>query len=155
MTDLKIQTWKTVAIGLLGSTETAHQQLNDAGVRISDLAMELLARTTFETIETSIELVRISVRELGLEDRATTAEVYAAGHRLGLSLCPAEVALQLLLQKSDLPVDEWSLVAMEPIMDMCGAYSVFRPGYFTDGPALLVSLTDISLDNYYWVFARK
>jgi hypothetical protein len=104
-------------------------------------------------------LVRVSVKELGLEIGATTAEIYAAAQRHGLSLCPAEVAPQLWLQYPDpLPCGEWSLVAMEAIVGSGGGRLVFRLGHGDGGRWLLASSgrpDDRWSDRDHWVFVRK
>ncbi len=120
-------TWKTVTVGNLGSAQEARKRLEDAGIRIGDWGDDILERATFEDTETPLDLVRVLVKELGLEDGATTAQIYAAAESHNLSLCPAEAAPQLWLHDHDLlPRGEWSLVAMETIVDSGGDRNVFR-----------------------------
>ena len=90
-------TWKKVTVGNLGNAKKARKKLEIHGIKVSSWGDDILNRMEFEETETSIDLVRVSVKGLGLKDGATTAEIYAAAERHGLSLCPAEVAPQLWL----------------------------------------------------------
>ena len=153
-------TWKQVTVGNLGNAETARKQLEAAGIKIGDWGNDILGRATFEETKMSLDLVRVSVKELGLETSATTAEIYAAAQRHGLSLCPAEVAPQLWLQYPDLlPRGEWSLVAMEAIVDSGGNRDVFHLVHIVDGRWLVANLghPDYRWNAYdrRWVFVRS
>lgn len=152
-------TWKTVTVGNLGNAKTARKRLENGGIKISRWGGDILDRTTFEDTEATLDLVRVSVKELGLKDGATTAEIYAAAERHGLSLCPAEVAPKLWLQYPDLlPRGEWSLVAMEAIVDSDGDRSVFDLEHSDDGRWLLAISGRPDLRWYdisRWVFVRS
>lgn len=120
-------TWKTVTVGNLGNAESARKRLEAASIKIGDWGNDILGQVTFEDTEATLDLVRVSVKELGLKSGATTAEIYAAAQRHGLSLCPAEVAPQLWLQCPDLlPHGEWTLTAMGAIVGQdCDRYVFF------------------------------
>lgn len=153
-------TWKTVTVGNLGNAETARKRLEDVGIKISRWGGDILDRTTFEYTEATLDLVRLSVKELGLKDGATTAEIYAAAERHGLSLCPAEVAPQLWLQYPDLlSRGEWSLVAMEAIVDSDGARIVFYLEHDDDGRWLFANFGHPGYrwfgNDRRWVFVRS
>ena len=153
-------TWKTVTVGNLGNAKTARKRLEDGGITISRWGGDTLDRTTLEDTEATLDLVRVSVKELGLKDGATTAEIYAAAERHGLSLCPAEVAPQLWLQYPDLlPRGEWSLVAMEAIVYSDGDRRVFDLEHSDGGRWLGASFghpDDGWFDVYdRWVFVRS
>ena len=126
--------WKTVKVGTLNDVTTARQQLKAAGIKISKWGDDILGRVTFEDTEATLDLGRVSVKELGLETGATTAEVYAAAKRHGLSLCPAEVAPQLWLQYPDLLTrGAESRMAMEVIVDSDNRLSVSYLSHRDDG----------------------
>jgi hypothetical protein len=111
-------TWKTVVVGNLSNAKTARKRLKDVGVKITDWGSDILERVTFGNTEAPLDLVQVSVEELGLKIGGTAAEIFAAAGRHGLSLCPAEVAPQSWLQHPDLlPRGKWLLVAMEAIVD--------------------------------------
>lgn len=154
-----LPTWKTVTVGNLGNAKTARKLLEDGGIKISRWGSDILNRTTFEDTEATLDLVRVSVKELGLKDGVTTAEIYAAAQRQGLSLCPHETAAQLWLQYPDLlPRGEWSLVAVEATVDAGGVRSVFYLGHDDDGRWLsaFYGLPERRwLGNRRWVFVRN
>ena len=157
--ETNFSTWKQVTVGNLGNAKTARKQLKAAGIKISRWGGDILDRTTFEDTEATLDLVRVSVKELGLETGATTAEIYAAAERHGLSLCPAEVAPQLWLQYPDLlPRGEWSLVAMEAIVDSDGDRVVFYLAHDDGGRWLLADRGHPDrrwLGSNRWVFVRS
>lgn len=152
-------TWKTVTVGNLGNAKTARKRLKDGGIKICRWGRGILDRMTFEETKTLLDLVRVSVKELGLETGATTAEIYAAAERHGLSLCPAEVAPQLWLYYPDLlPRGEWSLVAMKTIVDSFGGRDVFCIAHNGDGRWLYASRRRPGLrcrDDLRLVFVRS
>ena len=152
-------TWKTVTVGNLSNAMTACKWLEDGGINIGNWGDAILGRATFEDAEATLDLVRVSVKELGLKDGAITAEIYAAAERHGLSLCPAEVAPQLWLQYPDLlSRGEWSLVAMETIVDSHGDRGVFYLDHNGDGRWLDASYGRPGkgwLANSRWVFVRS
>lgn len=119
-------TWKTVTLGDLGSDEETCERLEDAGIHIYNRDKETLGRATFEKDKATLDLVRASVEELGLQSGATTVEVYAAATSRGLTLCPHETVVQLCLQHLDpLPRGEDLRVAMEPVVDSDGVHCIF------------------------------
>jgi hypothetical protein len=75
-----------------------------------------------------LDLVVVSVAELGFPDGATLKDIYAKAKTFDLELCPCEVGPQLRLQYMDQPNGEWLLVAMEPITDSDGDPRVFDVG---------------------------
>lgn len=152
-------TWKTVTVGDLGNAKKARKELERRGIKISRWGGDILDRTTFEDTEATLDLVRVSVKELGLETDATTAEIYAAAERQGLSLCPAEVAAQLWLTYPDLlPRAESALVATEALVDSGGLRAVFELGRNDDGRWFSAeggSPDSLWLDKDCWVFVRS
>jgi len=67
--------------------------------------------------EEKVDLVKISVSELGVRDGAPYTMVCVAAHAKGLSLCTAETALALREQYVDQPDCEFLWVAMTPIAE--------------------------------------
>lgn len=97
-----------------------------AEVKISARAMDILGQRTIERNPDTLNLMNVSVAQLGLKDGATTADIYGAAKRDSLSLCPPEVALQLWIAYPDLlPCDEHLLIAMEPIENSDGGQETF------------------------------
>jgi hypothetical protein len=148
--DTSFKTWKTIKLG------TGHQTADDfrkalkkAGCRIGDWANDLLGKPAFTaaTEETEVNLVNISVAELGFPNGATRKEIYEKAKELGLELCPAEVGPQLRLQYKDQPNGEWLLIGMEPITASDGDLEVFDVGRGDDG-RWLFSL--YGHPDYFW-----
>ena len=69
--------WKTVTLGLHKDEAALRAALASGGYRIGDYASQILAKTPLAATETTVDLVRLSVREMGFLNGATTAEIYA------------------------------------------------------------------------------
>jgi hypothetical protein len=100
------------------------EEMKNKNIYISDWAKDLLNNKDFVTSKNSekIDLIRLTVKDLGFSDYTTTDEIYKKALELGLELCPAEVGPQLRLQNS---TKEWTLVAMKQIPDRNGYPDVF------------------------------
>jgi hypothetical protein len=140
-----IPTWKTITLGsytdvniLREALDSLHCGLEDSPDRnwarpaftvgatnlltppcaLGESASEIIGRTAFALgkTKTDVDLVVLSVSELGFEDEgAPVADIYARAKQLGLELCSAEVGPQLRLQYLDQPLGEFLHIAMNPI----------------------------------------
>ena len=150
-------TWKRVTIGDLGDAKTARRRLEDSCIKISRWGSNILNRIEFKETKTSLDLVRISAKNLGLRDRATMAEIYDAAKNYGLSLCPAEVAPQLWLQHPVLLLcSEWMLMAMDPIVNSSGGRDIFRLEHSVSGRWLSTDFGNPAYkwyENHRWIFS--
>jgi len=110
------------------------------------------------TGETEVDLVKVTVAELGFKEGVRRDQIYERAKELGLDLCLPEVGPQLRMQYLDQPNGEWILIGMEPIRDAVGDLSVFsvdrydselwlRSGY--DDPDSVWSA------GIQWVFVRS
>ncbi|MEI8339074.1 MAG: hypothetical protein WCF94_00210 [bacterium] len=136
--------WKTIKIGTGPKNAGDFRKvLKKAGSNISDWANDILGKSAFEasvsTTENEVDLVNLSVRELGFKEGASIKEIYEQAIKLGLDLCPAEVGPQLRLQYQDQPRGEWIIIAMEPITDSDGDLEVFHVECGDDGGLWLSS----------------
>lgn len=152
--------WKTVTVGNLSNALTARKQLKAAGIKISVWVNDTLDQITFEKTKTSLSLVKASVRELGLINGATTAAINAAAERHGLSLCPAEAALQLWLDYPDLLACGADVkMAMKPVWGPSVSCNIgFRPTHSNSGRWLCLYEGHRDrrwYDSCCWVFVRK
>jgi len=147
----KFSVWRTLKLGTgLKTANDFRGALNSQGCKISDWAGDILGQPAFTAsdIETEVDLVNVSVAELGFKKGATRADIYKRALELGLELCPAEVGPQLRLQYKDQPRGEWLRIGMEPLADSDGYPNVFdvvhgvgelwlyglgHPGYFWRG----------------------
>lgn len=153
--------WKTIALGTgLKTADEFRGALNSNGFRIDGWGNDILGRPAFKASKTEIQvdLVNVSVAELGFKDGATRADIYKQALELGLELCPNEVGPQLRLQYKDQPKGEWLLIAMEPIIDSDGDLVVFYVGHNDYVPWL--NGNNGNPDNFWrcnsrWVFARR
>ena len=135
--------------------------LKKADCNIGDWGNDILGKPAFTVApqETEVELVVVSVAELGFNEGATRADIYKRANELGLDLCPNEVGPQLRLQYKDQPKDEWLLIAMEPITDSDGDLGVFGVRRDGDGAQWLHAYYGLPgsfwLADYRWVFVRR
>jgi hypothetical protein len=110
--------WKHITTGTFNNVNAMRAALETAHVHIGDTANEVLGRPAFSWSHTKIEsdLVVVAVADLGFGERgASLARIYARAVRLGLELCPAEVAPYLRLQYLQQPVGEILQIAMSPV----------------------------------------
>lgn len=97
-----------------------------------------------------VNIVILTVADLGFPEAATTREIIGTNHdtdqhgssapftggrvrQLGLELCPQEVAPQFRLEYKDQPLDERLYVAMKPIASSDGEPRIFVLGHNADG----------------------
>jgi len=158
---LSWKVWKTIQIGTgLKTADEFRQTLKDGGFKISDWANDIMGKPGFSISSEKIELdlVVVSVADLGFPDGAKLDQIYKRAKSLGLALCPPEVGPQLRLQYKDQPKGEWLRVAMEPIIDSVGDPFVFFVVH-VDGVLLLNTYYDISgsvwSPGYRWVFVLR
>jgi len=123
------KTWKTIKLGTgLKTADDFRKAFKASGNRIGDYANDILGKPAFSAAakESELELVKVSVKELGFKNGATRQEIYQRAQELGLKICPNEVGPQLRLQYENQPNGEWVLVAMEPISDSDGYLLLFH-----------------------------
>lgn len=118
--------WKTVKLGLHKSPDDYRAAIKSAKQKIGSWGDDILGRITCSQEETDVDLVVLSVGDLGFKDGARYADICAKAVELGLELCPAEVGPALRLQYDDQPRGEWVLIAMEAITDRYGYRSIFN-----------------------------
>ena len=86
-----------------------------------------------------VDLVCLTVKDLGFSNDATTAEIYQRGKELGLELCSAEVGPHLRLQYLG---EEYMLIAMQQIADSSGDLDVFCLLWQEDRPEFYATNAD-------------
>ena len=134
-----IPIWRGLTLGTYKGVNALRAALDAARVRVGDSADEILGRPgfPFSQTKTDVNLVVVSVAELGFDDSTSLADIYRRAGELGLELCPAEAAPLLRLQYADQPMGEFLNVAMRPVETYGGqpiALSVANAG---TGPLLL------------------
>lgn len=126
-----IQVFKTIRLGTgLKSADDFLDAFKQVGCRVSDWARDILGKPAFQAAseETEVDLVVLTVRELGFSEGATYAKICERAQELGLELCPPEVGPQLRLQYMDQPEGEELQITMEPITVGEGILSVLYVG---------------------------
>ncbi len=156
------KTWKKIKLGTgLKDADDFRKALKKADCNIGDWSNDILGKPAFAVSpeETEVELVVVSVAELGFKEGATRADIYKRAQELGLDLCPNEVGPQLRLQYKDQHKGEWLLIGMEPITGSDGRLRVFIVGRYDHGKRWLggrnggpVYFWDA---GYRWVFLRR
>lgn len=130
--------WKTIKLGSYKTIPELHSAMIRARIKVDPWAYKALERTHFSTIKTDLDLVVVSVDELGIKsivinpsgdkyimDQATRADIYKRAQELGLEFCPPEVGALLRLQHLDQPEGERLLIASEPVTDADGYTRIF------------------------------
>jgi hypothetical protein len=126
--------WTTITIGNT-SLDKLSQKLKDNGMKVSDWAADIMKQDAFTVAEQEerIDLVNVSVAELGFDKATCYDAICARAKERGLELCPPEVGPQLRLQYLDQPLSEWIVVAMEAIRGSVNGLSVFSVGHDDGG----------------------
>ena len=93
---------KTIEVGGLSKAELI-QKLQQSSISLNQYGEKLLFDDRFTTTETtySVEIVELSVRDLGFPNGATLPEIYKQANELGLQLCPPELGPYLRLEYAD------------------------------------------------------
>lgn len=125
--------WKTVKLDTCKTPSEYRKALKKAGMCIGDWGDDILGRITCSKEEIDLDLVVLSVGDLGFKDGAKYSDICAKAVELGLELCPAEVGPALRLQYGDQPKGEWLRIAMEAIAGRGGYLRIFSVGRDDDG----------------------
>jgi hypothetical protein len=143
--------WKTIKLGT-GIKDGAglRKAIEASGMKISKDAIALMFHEDFtvspEVVE--VDLVRLSVADLGFEPDEDYHVICDAARGSGLQLCPAEVGPQLRLQYTDQPYPNRVTVAMRAIPDLRGALCTFCVLSAASGLHLYVDYGEP--DDYFW-----
>ena len=123
-----VPVWKTIQLGTVENKSALLAALDAAWCGIGNAAQDIFARPgfTLSRSKTKLDLVVVSVVELGLSEETSSLEnIYSRAHGLGLALAPADTGPQLRLQYFDQPVGEFLYVGMEPIKAKRGDANIF------------------------------
>ncbi len=132
----KLDVFKTIKLGTgIKDADGFRKAIVQAHMRIGGWGDDILGKPqlTVSRVEHDLDLVVVSVADLGFRKATRRDKIYERALELGLQLCPAEVGPQLRLQYADQPMDEWLLIGMEPIRDSDSGLGVFRVGRYSDG----------------------
>lgn len=118
------QIWKTIPLGLFADADAYRAPLQKANCSIGPWADDVLNDVPMSDVGV-VNLVVVSVRELGFDECPHLIDIYTKGKELGLDLCPAEVGPMLRLQYLDQPNGQWLHIAMDPLSDEDDELNIF------------------------------
>ncbi len=128
-------TWTTVKLGTgLKTPQDFHEAIIAAGFEdwfMNDIFKDDSDFTTSQ-VEQEVDLVIVSVKELGFKKQVSRREIYERALSLGLQLCPAEVAPQLVMQYPNIRQVNDLCIGMEPFLNKHGWWSLFEIGMETE-----------------------
>jgi hypothetical protein len=148
-TDPITSVWITITLGTI-PRDQLDQKLQDNNTKISDQAAEMMQQDAFTVAqrEERINLVSVSVAELGFDEATCYKVICQRAKEHDLEPCPAEVGPQLRLQYKDQPIYEWILVAMKALQGCDGSLRIFDVGRTGDGKLWLKSYSGDP--DYHW-----
>lgn len=103
------------------SGEELERELKEKNISISSYASDMLKKLSPSSPE-HLDLVRLTVKDLGFPNGATTDEIYKRAEELGLELCPQDTGPNLRLQNS---TPDYMYIAMKQITDRNDFLDVF------------------------------
>lgn len=110
--------WKTLRFnGEFKTTEDFQSVIQNAGMDTTGWEDRVINDPTFATgsLESEVDLVNLSLGELGFSEEVSLEEVNRRAQKLGLRLCPSWVGLILRLQYNDQPQKESLFIGMLPV----------------------------------------
>lgn len=157
---VELPVWKTVKLGTCKTPGEYRKALKLVDMHISDLSNDIFGWVTCSQEEFDLDLVVLSVRDLGFKDSASYVDICTKAQQLGLELCPAEVGHALRLQYDDQPKGEWLHIAMEAIIDRGCCPHIFDVGNHNDSQLWLrgslgYSCRIFRADDDRFVFGRR
>ena len=132
----EFKVFKTIKLGTgIKDADGYRNAIKDNNMRTGNWANDILSKSAFSvaTEETELDLVVVSVAELGFKNGAKLKDIFDRAKEKGLELCPNEVGPQLRLAYKDQPKDEWLVIGMEPIADSAGSLGLFYVGRSGNG----------------------
>ncbi len=164
----RFKVWKTIELGTgLKTAKDFRLALKDGKFRIDNFVSKILGTPAFTvaTEKTKIDLVKVTVAELGFKKDIGGDQIYRRAQELGLELCSSEVGPQLRLQYPDQPCGcgkydgDTIFVGMETItLPIPGCHPLIFEVYHNDlGMWLVIKSnhpTNIWSPDSQWVFCR-
>lgn len=118
---------RSYAIEVGGKTAKQYEtELTKAGFKVDYFAKQILEKAKFSEERGEMDIVRLTVADLGFTNGATNREIWQRGKEIGLDLCPPDVGPELRLSMKDQPLGDYVTVAMEGIPDSDGNPLMFH-----------------------------
>ena len=158
----KFRTWKTIKIGtfanrneLLKAVEKKYRTFGERDC----LAREMKIDEKLATSPSSIDLVKVSLGDLGLDNKVPLWQVYDRAEELGLGEAHPDVGPQLMLQYRQ-PVGEKLLIGMKPHHLRCDCgIQIFCVSNDAQGRRLSgaegYDYDNVTTEDGDWVFAQR
>lgn len=106
------------------SKEELEKERQAKNIKISPYAQDIFNKMEMSRQKEETKLIRLTVKDLGFSNGATTDQIYQKAEELGLELCPPETGPLLRLQEPI--INEYSIIGMKQIADRDGAPIVFN-----------------------------
>lgn len=115
------------------TNEQLINQIEAAGIKIDEYVKEMMENPAFKTSKTEkdIEMIDISVEDLGLQKCPTREKIFQRAKELGLEIAPAEAGPQLSLQYPE--QTKGLVIGMEPLEVSSGDQYLFVVSHGPDG----------------------
>jgi hypothetical protein len=131
----------------LKTADDYRKALDKEGFKIEESYAGYILDRMPEEEKRPLDVVILSVSDLGFPRGATTEQIYERAKKLGLELCPAWVGPELRISYKDQPQGDWFRIGMEQISGAHGYPNVFDVGHYTD--SLWLS-ADYALPQHEW-----
>lgn len=117
--------WKTLTVGLYKSVDEVRTAFTAVGMRLGDYAADILGKVPLGVGgQASVEFGRIKVKDLGFTRNASWRDILTALKARGYKLCQPEDGVAIRIGYPDQPMNEIVWLAMEPVEDSSGNWSV-------------------------------
>lgn len=163
----EFKVWKTIKLGTgIKTVDDFRLAFHDAkdscgdSFKINDRAIDMIGKSAFkaDTEEFEVDLVKVTIAELGFVNDSTNEQIYKRAQESGLELCPPEVGPQLRLQYKNQSNGEQLFIAMEPIVVISGTHMGVFSVECKDSEMWLKTESGIPIrfrdNDNYWVFVR-
>lgn len=110
-------TWKTIHVGMYKTPDSLRAALIQKRTSINIRAGYLLRTNPLSKTVHELDLIRTSVKRLGLPQFSSLHRIYARAEDKGYGLLPSEAGPYLRLQYTDQPGQEWLIIATQSMLD--------------------------------------
>lgn len=148
----RVVVWKTIKLRMFRSARRYCRAIKKAGMEIDGYGQSsVLPRTEISRIEMEVDIVMLSVAELGLREYSLYKDICDRGVEIGLELCPVEVCLVLCLAYKDQPSNKNFYIATGDVTDRHGHKVVF---WVKNGHGIYGHLTSLYSHDTLFAFIR-
>ncbi len=140
------QVWKTIVIGTFENADKISDSLYSNGIDFKSVESVFKDLLRVYPKEREVCLVRVTLKDLGLDKLVIWADLLETAQKLGLSICPPDVGPCLCLQYKDSEKGEVLTIGMYGLVDSTREddYHVFS---IWNGPRAYVSTVLIHYMN--------